>query len=142
MGYRKSLLERETVNGKPTEFVFHIKNIGDKSAPRGHVKIVFKTPYGMGEFTRTFSPIEIAALERNEEFFLKRSVDLDIPGLWFITLKIELAKKPEKKEKIEYYQSEGGTPNLERWLCPLHVVNRHQLDLISRLEKFLKKKGQ
>lgn len=138
--YRRFLSSNETVHGKVTKFVFHIKNMGDESVPRGHAKIYFKTPYGMGDFTRTAPSTEIAALQPNETFSLKISANFTTPGLWFATLNFELAEKEEEKKKIEYYQFEGAEPSLENWLCPLYAVDRHQLDLISRFEKLNKKK--
>lgn len=135
-------MKNETVHGKYTKFVFHIKNIGDESLPRGHAKVSFKTSFGMGDYTRTPPSTEITALKPNETFSLKSSVDFTTPGLWFATLNFELAEKEEEKKKkeIKYYQFEGGEPSLENWLCPLYAVDRHQLDLISRFEKLNKKK--
>lgn len=141
-GYKRFLLKNETVNGKLTEFVCHIKNIGDKSVPRGHVKIVLKTPFGMGELTHTRGVIEMAALEPNKTFSLESTIGLTAPGLWYMILEVELAEKEEKKKKVEYYQFEGGTPTFEHWIYPFYAVDRHQLGLISRLEKLMKKKVQ
>jgi hypothetical protein len=144
LGYRKFLSENETVNAKLTEYVLQIKNIGNESVPRGHLKIVLMTPFGMGEYTLGPPLIEMAALEPSKTFSLKRSVYLTFPGHWFLTLKFELAEKEEQKEKkkIEYYQFERATPDLEKWLYPIYAVDRHQLDLISRLEKLMKRKVQ
>lgn len=135
-------MKNETVNGKLTEFVCHIKNIGDKSVPRGHVKIVLKTPFGMGELTHTRQLIEMAALEPNKTFSVKTNFGLTAPGLWYMTLEVELAEKKEKKKKVEYYQFEGGTPDFKNSVYPFYAVDRHQLGLISRLEKLMKKKVQ
>ena len=134
--YKKFLSKDETVNGKYTKFVFHIKNIGDELVPQGHVEIVLEKLVGMGTFSRTPPLAEMPAIEPNKTFSLKKEIDLTLPGLWFITLRVKL----KDKKKIEYYQFEGGNPDFDKWMYPLYAVDRHQLDLISLVERLMKKK--
>lgn len=134
--YKKLLSKNETINGKYTKFDLYIKNIGDESVPPGRVEIVFEHPAGFGTFTRTPASVEMPAIEPNKTFSHKARVDLTAPGLWFIGLKVKL----KDQKKIEYYQHEGLKPTSDRWLYPLYAVDRHQLDLISLVEKLMEKK--
>lgn len=133
--YKRFLLIDETVNGEITKLVFHIRNIGDELIPKGHVEVLFKTPYGMGDYTRSGTSTEIAPIEPNKTVSLKQTINFTIHGLWFVALKVKL--KGEKK--VEYYQFESAEPDTEEWLHPIHVVDRHQLDLITCIEKLAKK---
>lgn len=133
--YKRFLQEDEIVSGKTTEFAVIIKNIGEKSTPKGHMEMELETPLGLTSFTKETEQ-EIPVIEPNEDLIFKWKMSLVVPGLWFLTVKFKF----DGQEKIEYFQREKGPPDHDKWITAFYVVDRHQLDLHSRLESFLQKK--
>ena len=133
--YKRFLSEDESVSGGTTIFAFKIKNIGDKLLPKGSVSFLLERPAGVGAYTKSTEDLEMSPLKPNETHTMDVRSTLGIPGLWVLTAKV----KPADKEQVEYYESENAKLETEQWLKVLYVVDRHQLDVKSLLEKLLEK---
>jgi len=136
--YRKFLTENETVAGGITEFTYELKNIGSESIPEGDFVTALEKPIGMRTVTHTALPLKISTIKPNDTVVYKgRTRDLILPGTWASTIEL----RTRGKAKIQYYHTEKGEP-FNVWFKPFYVIERHQLDLLSILEKLLKKEEE
>lgn len=140
--YKKFLSYFEVVATTENTIELTIENIGKKTFPGGKLAkphVDFEMPIGFATLSssRGVNP-EIPPIEPNKSFSIKIEWFPRSPGIWRITTKI----KPRNRAKIEYYQSPKAPPLEEdEWFQILYAVDRHQLDLTLRLERFLKKKS-
>ncbi len=136
--YKKYLSRYETVTGKSTAFMLKLKNVGDKPTPKGTVAIRIELAAGISSFAYTILPIDIQALEPNDNTTVKGREILLVPGLWVLIVQVNF----EDKQKIEYYQSQVSQPYKERWVQAVSAVERHQLDGQALLEKLVERKEE
>jgi len=135
--YRKFLRENETVAGGITEFIYELKNLGDKSITKAEVVSSLEKDIGMKTISHSTLPRKIPVIKPNDKIvYLAKTKDVILPGVWAATVEI----RTRGKVKIRYYYSEKGGP-YDRWFKPFYVIERHQLDVLSILEKLLKKRG-
>ena len=138
--YAPFLSSREAVRGIPCNLMITVRNLGD-TFPGGKIKeIKFLSPTsGLAQLKGTRKAnIIIPELKNQEKFDFKTpNITFINPGLTQISIKVET----EDKEKIEYFQSEEGSPIKEDYFFNfIYVVDRNLLDLVVLLGNLLKER--
>ena len=139
--YKRLLSFFEAVTGEENGFKLIVENVGEKTFPGGEImsggRIALETIMGVISFTqwRNVDP-KLPPIEPKNRFTIRLPTWVPYsPGLYRVAFKI----KSTDEEKIEYYQSLGGSPREDEWCQFIYVVDRHQLDLTLLLEQSLSK---
>jgi len=138
--YAPWLRPREAVRGIPCDLSVTVRNLGD-TFPGGKINEIKASTPALGlvslEGTQKVN-VTIPELKKQEKFNFKAPEILFInPGLTKISIKVET----KDKEKIEYFQSEKGSPIKEDYFFSfIYVVDRNLLDLVVLLGNLLKER--